>query len=63
MIARGARDQAADLLVTAAFVGSLGAKPPHEVPFLSGFFEKAFGLLAARLAARASAVGGRAKQE
>jgi hypothetical protein len=52
MIARGARDRAADLLATAAQVRSL-AVPPHTIPFLSALFEKAFGLLAARWAAKA----------
>jgi hypothetical protein len=51
MAARGARDRAADLVATADAVGSLDAEP-HTIPFLRAFFEKAFGLAAARAAAQ-----------
>jgi hypothetical protein len=51
---RGARDRAADVLAVAASVRSSDVEP-HDIPFLRAFFEKAFGLAAAR-AARKSAV-------
>jgi hypothetical protein len=58
LIARGARETAADVLAVAEAVGSLPADAQaHTIPFLSAFFEKAFGLLAARLAIRAGAAG------
>ncbi len=47
--ARGARDRAADVLAVAAAVGSADAEA-HAIPFLRAFFEKAFGLAAARAA-------------
>ena len=49
--ARGARDRAADVLALAAAVGSSDTEP-HAIPFLRAFFEKAFGLAAARAARR-----------
>lgn len=49
MIARGETSRAADLLVTAGAVAR-GEPVPHAIPFLRGFFEKAFGLAAARAA-------------
>ncbi len=53
MGARGAYDQAADLLVTEEAVRDMAQKAaPHDVPFLRAFFEKAFGLATARAAAR-----------
>jgi hypothetical protein len=53
MAARGARDRAADLVVTADAVGTLEeGLEPHAVPFLRAFFEKAFGLATARAAAQ-----------
>jgi hypothetical protein len=51
MQARDASDRAADLLVLTDVVRSTEA-PPHTVPFLRAFFEKAFGLATARAAAR-----------
>jgi hypothetical protein len=56
MATRGARDRAADLLATADAVSALGPEDaPHRVPFLRGFFEKAFGLATARAAAQKGA--------
>jgi hypothetical protein len=53
MASRGARDRAADLVVTADAVGTLEeGLEPHAVPFLRAFFEKAFGLATARAAAQ-----------
>jgi hypothetical protein len=52
--ARGAHDRAADVLAVAASVRSPDAEA-HDIPFLRAFFEKAFGLAAAR-AARQSAI-------
>ncbi|MET0591108.1 MAG: hypothetical protein ABW133_00310 [Polyangiaceae bacterium] len=49
LIARGETSRAADLLVTAREVAE-GDRAPHAIPFLRGFFEKAFGLAAARAA-------------
>jgi hypothetical protein len=55
MFARGARDRASDALAVAEAIRSLDPRaPPHGVPFLTGFFEKAFGLAATRFAARKS---------
>ncbi len=53
MAARGADDQA--VLTVGAALSILGlaeSTPPHTVPFLRAFFEKAFGLATARAAAR-----------
>jgi hypothetical protein len=56
MAARGARDRSADLVATADAIGALeGGAPPHAVPFLCAFFEKAFGLATARAAAQKGA--------
>jgi hypothetical protein len=56
MAGRGARDRAADLLATADAISGLGPDDaPHTVPFLRGFFEKAFGLATARAAAQKGA--------
>jgi len=52
MIARGERARAADLLAAASAIRSMRDTPPHAIPFFRAFFEKAFGLLAARFAAR-----------
>jgi hypothetical protein len=54
LIARGETSRAADLLVAARAVAAKDPVP-HAIPFLRGFFEKAFGLAAAR-AARQPAV-------
>ena len=49
LLARGETARAADLIVTAR--AAEGPEPPaHDIPFLRGFFEKAFGLAAARAA-------------
>jgi hypothetical protein len=53
MAARGARDRAADVLVLARTV-STNEPAPSAIPFLRAFFEKAFGLAAARAARRSS---------
>jgi hypothetical protein len=53
LMARGETARAADLIATAHAAGSMEGPPAHDIPFLRGFFEKAFGLAAAR-AARAS---------
>jgi hypothetical protein len=51
--ARGAYDQAADLLATEEAVRKLSNDAaPHGVPFLRAFFEKAFGLATARAQAQ-----------
>jgi len=51
LMARGETARAADLIVTARAAGSTDdGTPAHEIPFLRGFFEKAFGLAAARAA-------------
>jgi hypothetical protein len=52
LLARGETARAADLIATARAAGE--AEPPaHAIPFLRGFFEKAFGLAAARAARHA----------
>jgi len=49
ILARVGRDRAAAVLATAAAVMSgLITSPPHEVPFLQGFFQKALALVAAQ---------------
>jgi len=54
--ARGAYDQAADLLATEQAVRTLSNDAaPHDVPFLRAFFEKAFGLATARAQAQRGA--------
>jgi hypothetical protein len=51
LIARGETARAADLIVTARAADGVDGGPlPHSIPFLRGFFEKAFGLAAARAA-------------
>ncbi|HEX9295322.1 MAG TPA: hypothetical protein VF881_05790 [Polyangiaceae bacterium] len=51
VVARGARDRAADLLESADVIRKLEpGREPHSIPFLQAFFEKAFGLAAARAA-------------
>jgi hypothetical protein len=51
LLARGETARAADLIVTArATADAAASPPPHGIPFLRGFFEKAFGLAAARAA-------------
>jgi hypothetical protein len=51
MLSRGETARAADLLVVAGVTGATDdVAPAHAVPFLRGFFQKAFGLAAARAA-------------
>ena len=50
LMARGETARAADLIVAARAAALADDLPPHAIPFLRGFFEKAFGLLAARAA-------------
>jgi len=51
LLARGETARAADLIVTArAAAADEPSLPAHAIPFLRGFFEKAFGLHAARAA-------------
>ena len=52
MIARDATARAADLLATASAIRSMRETPPRAIPFFRALFEKAFGVLAARFAAR-----------
>jgi hypothetical protein len=51
--ARDSRDRAADMLALARVVGATDPAP-SAIPFLRAFFEKAFGLAAARAARRTS---------
>jgi hypothetical protein len=51
--ARGARDRAADIMALSRAVGATDPAP-SAIPFLRGFFEKAFGLAAARAARRSA---------
>jgi hypothetical protein len=50
VLSRAGRDRAAAVLATAAAVTSAGliTSPPHEVPFLQGFFQKALAVVAAQ---------------
>jgi hypothetical protein len=52
LLARGETARAGDLIVTARATAATdaGGPPAHGIPFLRGFFEKAFGLAAARAA-------------
>jgi hypothetical protein len=50
VLARAGRERAADVLAAAAAIEAAGliTSPPHEVPFLRGFFQKALAVLAAQ---------------
>jgi hypothetical protein len=50
IMSRAGRDRAAAVIATAAAVTSAGliTSPPHEVPFLQGFFQKALAVVAAQ---------------
>jgi hypothetical protein len=50
VLSRAGRDRAAAVLATATAVTSAGliTSPPHEVPFLQGFFQKALAVVAAQ---------------
>jgi hypothetical protein len=50
LMARGETARAADLIMTARVTDRADGPPSHAIPFLRGFFEKAFGLAAARAA-------------
>jgi len=48
ILVRSGRERASEVIVTAAAVRSAGliTSPPHEIPFLRGFFQKALAILA-----------------
>jgi hypothetical protein len=50
ILAREGRDRAAEVMAVAAAVLSAGliTSPPHEIPFLRGFFQKALAILASQ---------------
>jgi hypothetical protein len=50
MLARVGRERASDVLAVAKAVNEAGliTNPPHEVPFLRAFFQKAIAILAAQ---------------
>jgi hypothetical protein len=50
ILAREGRPRAAEVIATAAAVKAAGliTSPPHEIPFLRGFFQKALAMLAAQ---------------
>jgi hypothetical protein len=50
LMGRGEMARAADLIMTARVTEGADGPPSHAIPFLRGFFEKAFGLAAARAA-------------
>ena len=50
ILARGETARAADLIVAARATAASDPASAHAIPFLRGFFEKAFGLMAARAA-------------
>jgi hypothetical protein len=50
ILARVGRERAAEVMSTAAAVVAAGliTSPPHEIPFLRGFFQKALAILASQ---------------